>query len=495
MSNVQVRAIITAEDRASGVVQSFGNNVGRADSRLQSFGKSAQGALGGIVAVGATAGLTLSKLVDVALDSVDAANKNQAALLGLSSVSRAFGQSQDKANQAARSLASDGLMSVTESAIGLKNLLASGFSLDQAVTLMNRFKDSAAFGRQSALGFGQAVASATEGIKNGNSILVDNAGVTKNLSVILTEAGFSAQDLMKATTDASIRQALFNGILKETNPQLGDAARLAETFAGKQAMLSAQTMILQQQIGTALQPILVSLLQAILPVVQALSAWVEANPRLAATIVIAGGVFLGMIAILASLAAIVGVVVVAFGVAAAGIVAAVGIGIAAAAAFWVAVALNIDKIKAKFSSLPGHIQGALAGIGQLILGPFLGPLAVILGNIDKIKGALNGVSSGLNKATGGAIKIPGFAGGVENFGGGLAVVGEQGPELVNLPRGSSVYPTGTGPAGSSTTVNVTANVGIYAGTESEKRKIAKELFESLKDVAGSRNMSVSELLG
>lgn len=36
--------------------------------------------------------------------------------------------------------------------------------------------------------------------------------------------------------------------------------------------------------------------------------------------------------------------------------------------------------------------------------------------------------------------IPGFAGGVENFRGGLAVVGEAGPELVRLPRGSDVIP-------------------------------------------------------
>lgn len=35
-------------------------------------------------------------------------------------------------------------------------------------------------------------------------------------------------------------------------------------------------------------------------------------------------------------------------------------------------------------------------------------------------------------------QIPGFAGGVDNFGGGVAMVGERGPELVTLPRGSSV---------------------------------------------------------
>jgi phage-related protein len=35
--------------------------------------------------------------------------------------------------------------------------------------------------------------------------------------------------------------------------------------------------------------------------------------------------------------------------------------------------------------------------------------------------------------------IPGFADGVRNFGGGMAIVGERGPELVNLPKGSDVF--------------------------------------------------------
>lgn len=37
-------------------------------------------------------------------------------------------------------------------------------------------------------------------------------------------------------------------------------------------------------------------------------------------------------------------------------------------------------------------------------------------------------------------KTPGFADGVTNFSGGFAIVGERGPELVNLPRGSDVIP-------------------------------------------------------
>lgn len=41
---------------------------------------------------------------------------------------------------------------------------------------------------------------------------------------------------------------------------------------------------------------------------------------------------------------------------------------------------------------------------------------------------------------GGVVDLPGFANGVQNFSGGVALVGEEGPELVNLPRGSDVIP-------------------------------------------------------
>lgn len=189
--------------------------------------------------------------------AIDVTGKFESALIGLETVAgRKLGQQAiPLATQAAKDLANDGLMTVTDSALGLKNLLASGFNLEQATNLMNVFKDSAAFGRQSALSFGEAVSSATEGIKNGNSILVDNAGITKNLSMILTEAGYSQQDLMRATTDAGVRQALYNGLLKEGNLFQGDAARLAGTTQGQLASLGATLTNLRVTIGQFIKPI------------------------------------------------------------------------------------------------------------------------------------------------------------------------------------------------------------------------------------------------
>lgn len=52
-------------------------------------------------------------------------------------------------------------------------------------------------------------------------------------------------------------------------------------------------------------------------------------------------------------------------------------------------------------------------------------------------------------------RVPGFYAGVENFAGGPAWVGERGPELLNLPKGSSITPIGGG-----LTVNVMVS-GVF----------------------------------
>lgn len=65
-----------------------------------------------------------------------------------------------------------------------------------------------------------------------------------------------------------------------------------------------------------------------------------------------------------------------------------------------------------------------------------------VGTISKIAGAAGGI---VGKA-GGVLKSIGFAGGTTNAPGGLSWVGENGPELVNLPRGASVTPAGVSAA-------------------------------------------------
>lgn len=89
--------------------------------------------------------------------------------------------------------------------------------------------------------------------------------------------------------------------------------------------------------------------------------------------------------------------------------------------------------------------------------------------------------------------IPGFATGVQNFGGGLAVVGERGPELVNLPRGSDVIPNNQVGGGTNTTINI--NVGMMTGSATEQREAAMRIFENLQDIANTKGQSVAQMMG
>lgn len=56
-------------------------------------------------------------------------------------------------------------------------------------------------------------------------------------------------------------------------------------------------------------------------------------------------------------------------------------------------------------------------------------------------GIAGGVAAALFTRAIGAIGVKGFARGTSYAPGGVALVGEQGPELINLPRGSQVFPT------------------------------------------------------
>jgi len=106
--------------------------------------------------------------------------------------------------------------------------------------------------------------------------------------------------------------------------------------------------------------------------------------------------------------------------------------------------------------------------------------------------------------------IPGFASGLRNFSGGLAVLGENGPELVNLPRGSDVIPnnelpssfsgrtlsqTATPAAAPSTVIdfNPTFQIGMYAGMPTEYREMAERLWTEFTRIAQTNGVKLPTL--
>lgn len=114
------------------------------------------------------------------------------------------------------------------------------------------------------------------------------------------------------------------------------------------------------------------------------------------------------------------------------------------------------------------------------------------GLIDLIEGALRGALTGLPGNIEKKINLPRFdQGGI--------VPGNVGsPQLVVAHGGETILPTHKkGLAGGSTPANITiqVNAGAFMGTDTEARKFAQIIMSHLKDAAGSKNMSVGQLLG
>jgi hypothetical protein len=100
---------------------------------------------------------------------------------------------------------------------------------------------------------------------------------------------------------------------------------------------------------------------------------------------------------------------------------------------------------------------------------------------DTISSVVGSVESGYEAGKSGTSPrgVPGFARGINNFRGGMAIVGERGPELLNLPRGSQVIPNKQTEAMMGQTLNFE---GMFAGaifnvrSDNDTKLIAREIY-------------------
>lgn len=245
----------------------------RIDTRLDSRGFNA-GLKGITASLSKLAGMVGVAFGGVALfrfgkDAVSAATELSSAMIGLQSVVEGTGNSFSAAQTFITDYIQDGLVPVTNAVTAYKNLLMRGYDTSQIEQVLTALKDSASFGRQASLTLGQAVQTATEGLKNENSILVDNSGVTKNVSLMWRDYAASIGTTVGALTKEQKIQAEVNGILEETRFQTGDAAKLSGGYAGEVAGLSTSFYNLKVAVGNTIIPIL----SKIIPYVKQVVDW------------------------------------------------------------------------------------------------------------------------------------------------------------------------------------------------------------------------------
>lgn len=252
------------------------------DTKIDSSGfnqgvKGLSGKLDGITSslkkLAAAAGIAfgVAAVVNFGKASVSAATELSNAMMGLQSIMEGQGRSFKAAQAFIQQYTADGLIPATNAITAYKNLASRGYTDPQIQSTLQALKDSAAFGRQASYSLGDAVMTATEGLKNENSILVDNAGVTKNVAKMWEDyaksIGVSAQDLTKQQKI----QAEYNGIMEETRFQTGDAAKLAGTYSGQVLQLGYNFNNLKVAVGNALIPIASAVLPGLNAIITALT--------------------------------------------------------------------------------------------------------------------------------------------------------------------------------------------------------------------------------
>lgn len=215
------------------------------------------------------------ELIKFGAEGVKATSELSNALLGLKSIVEGQGRSFADAREFIEDYVSDGLVPLTNAVTAYKNLAARGYDDTQIQQVLVALKDSAAFGRQASYSLGEAVSTATEGLKNENSVLVDNAGVTKNVAKMWDEYAKSIGTTSNNLTQQQKIQAEVSGILEETRFQTGDAAKVADTFSGKVSKMTYEFERFKVALGDVVIPLVESVIPLITLLLQGLTLVLE----------------------------------------------------------------------------------------------------------------------------------------------------------------------------------------------------------------------------
>jgi len=154
----------------------------------------------------------------------------------------------------------------------------------------------------------------------------------------------------------------------------------------------------------------------------------------------------------------------------------------------------MDGLAGGLESNMGSVQSSVDGFAQDLASKFADVLTGASDWRDALSSVLSSAGDSLIRtglgSLGTAIGIPGFANGTNFAPGGLAIVGERGPELLNVPRGSQVIPHGKFGGGSSLTYAPVINAqGADSAAIARLEVMMRAQAESMRAQFGDRTMA------
>lgn len=305
----------------------------------------------------------------------------------------------------------------------------------------------------------------------------------KTLGIVMTDTNvknFAIANGMKDSWE-EISQAekvtwRYKYVMDVTKNAQGDFARTSDSVANQSRTASEKVKELSTNLGQNLLPIYSKILTVVNNLIDKFNGLNEKQQNM---ILIVGGILLVMgplLIMLGSILTMAPAIAAAFtamtgpvGLSIMAFVAAMSLGIALGKALvdnWYKIEASAKNI---FSSISDSISSSFKTAFNYVAKAWNNTVGKIGFTVPNWIPSIGGKSWSIPD-------IPMFARGVSNFGGGMALVGEEGPELVSLPSGSSVTPNDK--LGSNITINLS---GIMASSKSDLRIVAKDLVSALNE--------------
>lgn len=159
---------------------------------------------------------------------------------------------------------------------------------------------------------------------------------------------------------------------------------------------------------------------------------------------------------------------------------------------------DFNAVRDFLTGIPGWVKAAFGGLAGAMIAPFAAAFTGIVSLWNNTVGRINfKVPDWVPGIGGKSIAVPKFASGTDFFRGGNAIVGERGPEMVTLPRGSKIHPADETQRmmGGGSTINITVQAGAFMGSQQDARRYAQQIADALKDVAAMNGTTPARMLG
>lgn len=283
MADSRLDLIIKARDEASAILKKIQGELGGIDKQSATASRGLDGMRDSLASIGAISSVAFVGITAGLKTTIDAYSQAQSSQIGFEATAKKLKIPLDQINAAAQKLSADGLIPLSTAQAGLQNLMQAGMTdVEKMTNLMTNFKDEAAFGKSASIDLATAVLNNSEAFKTESSSLGNLSGITENYSQILERGSKAMGKRVVDLTDAERADAKYIGLMQIGAVSAGNSALSLQSLAGAQAMATTAFYKAQIAIGEALEPAFRTLLNAVTPIIQKVTEWVEKNPELVA---------------------------------------------------------------------------------------------------------------------------------------------------------------------------------------------------------------------